>query len=217
MTKLIIDSRERNAELISMLEELGVEIEFSLLDIADYVVSDRCAVERKTVRDFESSLIDGRLFEQAERMKSTYYRALLIVEGSKEEFAMNHKAITGATISLYLDYGIQLIFSNGPEDTALVLETLARQEQTGGKRVPSPKQGRRAYTESQFMELMIGNLPGIGEKLARKMLEHFGTVTSIANASPEELKEVNKIGKKKAQLIYHILHDSYEKSKPERV
>ncbi|MEM0106836.1 MAG: ERCC4 domain-containing protein [Candidatus Micrarchaeaceae archaeon] len=214
MAKLIIDTRERNNELISTLEELGVDIEFSMLDMADYVVSDRCAIERKTIKDFESSLIDGRLFKQAEMLKNAYYKAIIIIEGDKEEFAMNHNAITGAIISLYLDYGIQILFSNSPTDTAFMLEALARQEQAGKKRTFSPKHGHRAYTESQFMELMVGNLPGIGAKLAKNLLEHFGSVNAIAYAKKEELEKVDKIGKKKADRIYHILHDSYENSKP---
>ncbi|MDH5770595.1 MAG: helix-hairpin-helix domain-containing protein, partial [Candidatus Bathyarchaeota archaeon] len=40
----------------------------------------------------------------------------------------------------------------------------------------------------------------------RNLLEHFGTISNIANASVNELQEVPKIGKKKAEIIYKMFH-----------
>ncbi len=206
---VIIDSRERNPLLIKRMEELGISIDAEMLEVGDYIISDRIAIERKTVHDFESSIIDGRLFAQAEAIKKAYDKALVVIEGKPESFSMQIKPITGAILSLYVNYGVQIMFSDGPEATAELIGLLARQEEKEGRN-PSPKAGRRAHTESQFMELVIGNLPGIGSKLAASLLTRFGSIYAIANASVQELEKTDKIGKKKAARIYEIFHNAYQ-------
>ena len=50
--------------VIAELHELGVEVELKHLALADYIISDKIAVERKTVNDFVSSMLDKRLLKQ---------------------------------------------------------------------------------------------------------------------------------------------------------
>jgi len=62
--KVIIDNRER--KLMKLLEEKYTNIKFETeqLDIADIVISEDVAIERKEGFDFVSSIMDNRLFEQ---------------------------------------------------------------------------------------------------------------------------------------------------------
>jgi Fanconi anemia group M protein len=212
--KIIVDQRERNLDLLDHLKEFGATVAMATLHIGDYIISDRICVERKTVADFEGSIINGRLFEQAERMKSHYSCPILLLEGDREEFRMHKRAITGAMVSLYVTYGIPVITSESPAESASILVSMAVQEQDSTERMPSPKGGARAYTSAQFQEFIIGNLPGIGPKLAKSLLTHFGTIRSIANASAEELMDVDGVGKKKAGRIYKTLNETY-KNDPE--
>jgi ERCC4-type nuclease len=53
---------------------------------------------------------------------------------------------------------------------------------------------------------ILSSLPYIGDRLAENLLEHFSTISGVACASAEELQKVPKIGKKKAELIYTLLH-----------
>lgn len=53
---------------------------------------------------------------------------------------------------------------------------------------------------------ILDSLPSIGNSLADNLLLHFKTISRVACASVEELQEVPKIGKKKAELIYNIFH-----------
>ena len=59
--KIIIDHREKNSLVSSELHKKGYEIEFQQLKVADYLVND-IAIERKTVSDFKSSIINKRMF-----------------------------------------------------------------------------------------------------------------------------------------------------------
>ncbi|MEM3875675.1 MAG: ERCC4 domain-containing protein, partial [Candidatus Micrarchaeaceae archaeon] len=96
--KIIIDQRERNSDIINCLEKTGIDIERKTLPVGDYVVSNRICIERKTISDFESSLINGRLFDQIERLKQAYEFPIVLIEGNIEEFRLGLKQIIGAII-----------------------------------------------------------------------------------------------------------------------
>src|SRR5260370_17437460 len=61
LQRIIVDERERPSGVPDELRSLGAPIEYRVLDVADYVVGSY-AVERKSVRDFVSSLYVPRLF-----------------------------------------------------------------------------------------------------------------------------------------------------------
>lgn len=208
-TKVIVDQRERNAELLNSLYDAGVDARIETLDVGDYIISDRLCVERKTVQDFEKSIIDGRLFDQVERMKQYYELPIIVIEGDKDEFRLKHNSINGAIISVYIRYGIPVLASNSPQDTAAIILTMAKQEQNG-VREPTKKNGRHAFSEQEYMENVVGNIKGVGPVLARALLKYFGNINAIASAETKELIKVNKIGKKKAELIHSILNSKYE-------
>ena len=66
-----------------LLESKGLEITLKNLEVGDYVVSDRVAVERKTAQDFVASIIDPErnLFRQIADLSRSYERPVLILEG----------------------------------------------------------------------------------------------------------------------------------------
>lgn len=208
--RIIVDARERNNELINGIEAKGIEIEFRTAHVGDYIISDRICIERKTISDFESSIINGRIFDQIRRLRENYVLPLLILEGDADYFRLNSSVINGAIASLYMDYGIGILYTNDPQNTAEVIASIAKREQNGSAREPSPKGGARAYTHEQFQEHVVGNIPGIGPMLGRALLTRFKSVGNIANASVEELMDVEMIGKKKAELVHDTLNGPYK-------
>src|SRR5690242_17624515 len=81
MLRIIADERERRSGVPEVLRSLGAAVEYRVLDVADYLIGNY-AVERKSVRDFFSSLYSGRLFDQAHRIGEAYQTNFLIVEGN---------------------------------------------------------------------------------------------------------------------------------------
>lgn len=208
--RMIVDGRERNEALIKGLEDRGVEIERKPVPVGDYIISDRICIERKTVSDFESSLMSGRLIDQLKRLRKSYELPIIIIEGSRDDFRLGRNVITGALVAIYVDYGMEAILSDSAEETADILASIARHEQLENDREPAIKGGMKARTTAHFQEYIIGNLPGIGTKLARSLLRHFGSINRISNASIDELMEVEKIGKKKAQQIHNVINSEYD-------
>jgi Fanconi anemia group M protein len=206
--KIIVDKRERNLDILEGLSGSGVMINFAQLPVGDYVLSDRMCIERKTVRDFESSIINARLFDQIERLDHTYKKPILLLEGDDSEFTMNPNVVLGAIISLYSDYNVQVIRARDTAETVSTIARLAEREQEE-RREPRMLGSKRAFTNSQWQILILSAIPGIGPKLAKSLISHFRTIKKMVSADPAELMEVEKIGKKKAQKIYDILNAEF--------
>ncbi|MBC7130239.1 hypothetical protein H5T51_03320, partial [Candidatus Bathyarchaeota archaeon] len=80
---IIVDSREAScaSKIVKGLQERGVIVEVKALEKGDYILSDECAVERKSIQDFAHTLTRRHLFEQIFQLKEVYPKALMLLEG----------------------------------------------------------------------------------------------------------------------------------------
>ena len=62
----------------------------------------------------------------------------------------------------------------------------------------------------------VESLPNVSGILAKRLLEHFGSVQNVVNAGGFELKQVEGIGEVKAREIRQVVRSGYEKFKKER-
>ena len=56
---------------------------------------------------------------------------------------------------------------------------------------------------------LLQGLPQVGPMLAKRLIEHFESVSNIINASIEELMEVEGIGTSVASTIREVLDSEY--------
>lgn len=185
------------------------------LDVGDYVVS-ACAVERKTVRDFISSLYGGRLFEQAQRISRSYKDYLLIVEGDIQEVLAdlrNPRVYWGTLLALAMNFDFRILFTLDQEQTADLLQVLVTKIR--GKAAVRPllvKKPRMATTKDWQLSL-LESLPAIGPKMAEKLLVSFSSVRNVFRASRSELAVKGGIGYARAAKIQELLDSEYGHSK----
>jgi len=206
-----VDPRERS--LARMLESMGVGVTLRVLEVGDYVVSDRVAIERKTANDFIDSLIDpGRnLFGQVRDLARTYDRPILILEGRDLYIRQVHpNAIRGALASIAVDFGVSIIPTADEEETVSVIAAIARREQQarGGSPQAHGKKTHRTLKEQQ--EYLVSSIPGVGNAVAKNLLRHFGSVERVFAATEEELKAVALVGPKTAERIRELVGGEYK-------
>lgn len=208
---VLADNRESNSSVVTELKK-SVDLRLEQLDVGDYIVSDRVGIERKTAEDFLSSMIDKRLFEQVSNLKDHFERPILLIEGSDlySRRAIHPNAIRGALASLVIDFRIPILYSNNETDTAGIIETLARREQLNEKRYPSAKGKRKASTLRDHQLQLVASLPSISLTLAERLLQHFKTPENLLTASPEDLSEVENIGKVKSETIRKIVTSEFQ-------
>lgn len=207
---IFVDHREEASGIIELVSKLGARMKTMQLPVGDFLVSERTVVERKTGTDFLQSIIDGRLFNQAEAMIDNFEKGFIIVEGEVYGVRYFHEnAIRGAFISLFLDYGIPVIQTRNMDETASYIYQLAKKEQIGEKRNVRLRGEKRKMSLSMQQRFITESLPGVGPTLAKELLKHFGTVENIFKANERELREVKKIGRKKAKEIRRLVIEKY--------
>lgn len=184
----------------------GAEVDRRVLDVGDFLCSSRVVVERKTRSDFESSIIDGRLFTQLPNLMQNYERVIIVIEGTSPDERVSRSALLGAYAAIMTDFGASLIFTRDKESTADLIFNLAKHEQIAKKTPMRIYAKKHTNTPSQAARAIIEMLPSIGPKMSKKLLKHFGTVEDLTRASEKDIAFV--VGKKRAKMIRDIL--SYE-------
>jgi len=210
--RVVVDEREKASRVPILLRELGLQIEYRMLDVGDYWVFPRCAVERKEEQDFVKSLYSGRLFEQAHRLCEAYDYPLLIVEGDFPVFIkkmQRPRAFWGALTTLTLQYGLGVFFTADAQQTADFIYTLAKHKSFTRPKGPLIEKRRKVKASDKMQLLLVSSLPGIGPKLADRALRRFGTARRVFSASVAELSSMDGIGRVKAEKIAEILDAHY--------
>jgi Fanconi anemia group M protein len=209
-TAIIADTREFNSEVVRELARKGVVVESQQLDIGDYILSDRLAVERKEVDDFLTSLMGGRLFSQLKMLKSAYINPILVVEGDGlfTRRGVSEQAIIGALASIVSDFNISVISTSDVKETANLLAMMAKREKEEGR--PVGVRGEKvAMSLQDRQQFIIEGLPGISATLAQRLLAHFGSVKAIIEADAEKLCEVRGVGDIIAKGIVEAVRSGY--------
>ena len=204
------DSREGNSKVIRYLSQMEMDVKIQSMAVGDYQVSDEVAIERKTAKDFVESMIDKRLFKQARELSQEFKRPLLILEGDDLYSGMvNPNAIRGTIASIALDFGISIIPTRDAQDTAAMIKRIAIREQSGERPNIQIRTDKKPVSLWEQQLFIIESLPNIGPVNAKNLLEHFGSVSKVINASESELMEVEGIGKITAQNIRKVIDSKY--------
>ena len=227
--RIVVDERERNSNIPQLLKNAGAVIDFTQLKVGDYVVSSETAVERKTVRDLISSIYDGRLFIQCSDLVKHYQKPLLVVQGNIAELAetpedmedMDIKLHTermplayDALITVATEFRIPIIHTPSAEQTAQLLVTLVSRSLREGKATGPLLRKIKKENPIYIQQLsVLASLPGVGEKLAARMLQKFHTPIRAINASAAELATIPGFGLARAERVRKILNTSDNVSK----
>ena len=204
---IVADDRERPSGIPDLLDrESDVDLHIRRLDLGDYVVNDTLTIERKSAHDLLVSLVDGRLFKQVSRLKNKVDQPLLLVEGNpfRTDLAVDSAAIRGAILSIQAIWYMPVLHSRSEEETARMLMTIGRQHD----RRESLIYQRSGYRPRKFRSrqlFFLQGLPCIGKARAKKLLDRFGILASVINASEEALITVEGIGTDTARSLRAFL------------
>ena len=199
---IIVDNREANSYVPIELKKMGFNLDFKQLPVADYIIGN-IVVERKTISDFKSSIINKRIISQLLEIKQ-YPQHILIVEGIESEGIydgqIHENAFRGMILAIVTEFNVPIIFTRNEKDTAKYIAVLASKK---GKKQEAIRASKILLTDEEQIQFILEGFPGIGPATAGKLIERFGNLKNIANASIEELDGV--IGKR-AGTIYDILN-----------
>ena len=183
---VIIDNREQKLKHILDLKKNIITYDSEQLDVADVIISEEVAVERKEGFDFVSSIMDNRLFEQLLRLKDTYMHPILILEGLNDDVfentGMKISSIYGALSFISYKLGISVIPTRNIEDTAIVIERIAHREQVKDGMPLLSRKAPKALSKKERRSFIIEGLVDIGPKKAKALIERFKTPYQVFKA-----------------------------------
>ena len=205
--RIIIDDREQKSGIPELIKKVGINVEIKTLLVGDYIVSPETVVERKSIQDFMSSIFDGRLFDQCNRLKENFQFPIILLEGNVDEIEdimENPLVFYGAMSTIAIDFKIPIIPTPNASDTAKLLVAMcSRKESTNGHYLKKIKKS----TDIEKQQLsVLSSLPGVGEKTAVRMLEKFGTPLQVFGASVTDLSKVSGLGNERAKKIKKMLN-----------
>lgn len=176
-------------------------------DVADYAARDAAwAVERKA-GDFYSSLISGRLHDQAEIGADAYGNHYFIyVEDTEESIIQEHPdqegLIRSVTPYFQMALGIQLKFC---EDADGVANAIKYTDMEAYKEYDTKYTIKKKDKLAQLMA--IASIPGVSSFLGAQALSTCGSLSVAAKLTPSQVKTVIKgFGDVKAQAWYDFFN-----------
>lgn len=223
--RIVVDERERSSNIPELLKNAGAVIDFTQLKVGDYIVSSETAVERKTVRDLVSSIYDGRLFVQCSDLVRYYQKPLLVVQGNIVDLAQTYEDMEDpgdiklhtermslaydALITVATEFRIPIIHTPSAEQTAQLLVTLVNRSLQEAKATGPLLRKIKKENPIHIQQLsVLASLPGVGEKLAARMLKKFHTPIRALNASAAELATIPGFGLTRAERVRKVLNTS---------
>ncbi len=214
---IIVDSREASSaeKIVKGLIEKGVNIKTQLLEKGDYVLSDQCAVERKTVNDFVYTLTRRYLFEQIFTLKDVYPKSLLILEGYMpiiyKYSNIQPSAIWGAMFNLAKN-GVAIINTSSYKETIDFLYTAAKQEQIVEKRSPVVHAFKRCETLADAQVYFVASLPNVGREKATAILDSYQTPMNALINVDDWSKGVHGLGPVITNKVKEVLTTPYKEN-----
>jgi len=215
---IIVDTREASTapKIVKGLREKGAEIVMKALPKGDYVLSDLCAVERKTVHDFVYTLTRRHLFDQLFKLQEIYTKPFILIEGYMpiiyKYSRINPSSVWGAMFAL-AKQGIALIHTTSYKETVDFLYTAAKQEQIVEKRIPVVHPVKKTETLADAQIFFMASLPKIGREKALSILNAYQTPLNALLNVERWAKNVHGLGPKITEKVKQVLHKPYREQK----
>ena len=138
-----------------------------------------------------------------------------MLEGNVDEIESiteNPLVFYGALSTIAIDYKIPIIPTPNASHTAKLLVSLSsRKESIKG---PLLKKIKKSNDVQKQQLSVLSSLPGVGEKIAIRMLEKFDSPLKVFSASTKDLAKIPGLGESRAKKIKKMLEKKSRHTKP---
>lgn len=223
-----LDTRE--SELITLLDSVTVKA----LPVGDIWVGVKedgamaeggIVIERKSIRDLEASILDGRYREQRGRImvfcEQNKTQPMYILEGSLSSSTgrLQKSALMKFIQRLVLHYQIPVIQTASIRETAELLETMMEQWKEDPTRLKQTteritmtdgihvQKKANASEPKQFAITCIAQCPGVSVKMAEALITQFGSLQAVISAPVKDIEQVKVGARKVGPVVSKRLHE----------
>lgn len=209
---LIVNTNQRDTELIPLLEQEEVTIAFSQLKIADFLIAGRMAIIKRTAEEFSHDLKTKMVYRTMPAFKREYDEPLYIIEGK----TLNVNGTPLPTIRSAITHvssvsRIPIIRTEDAKETARYLALLVKQAQFSEP--ATHREVSEPVDEEQpvpWQVELLSHLPDVDRVLAARLMKRFGSLKAVLDARTSELQKVKGLGPKKAEKLKKALVQAME-------
>ena len=219
--KLKIDNRE-HSELAEMVihncREINVPYEKEWLDIGDYTFGDVC-FEAKSAFDFLQSVINKRLWNQLDNMDAKFMNNIVIVYGdfrdavenylmyvnNKQNARLLRNKFDGAIGKIILDTDCNIIWVSSAKEAARIIAVVCKMQPID-REIHTPSLIRKRIATTDLRIDVLCTVKGISVKKAKLLIDKFGSIMEIGEASVEEICQLEGFGKVTAKRLIDVLN-----------
>ena len=219
---MILDNRE-----LELIKIFGTEATVKQLPVADIWIGDgSLIIERKSIRDLEASILDGRYRDQRARIlaycQENKAQPMYILEGSLGSLTgrLQKKAIMKFINRLIFHYQIPVMQTSSVQETGELLHALLEQwndDPTNLQRTTELVKvtdgihiQKKANSAEQFGISCLAQCPGVSVKMAEALIDKFGSLKGVMETDVKEIEElkvgVRKIGPVVSKRLNELLH-----------
>lgn len=206
--KILIDDREDN-ERVQLIksDDFFKDAIVERLDTGDIIFlqdgdAPDIAIEVKTRQDFVGSCRNRRMQEEALKMKKVYpFSFIVLYDDGKFRGDYTRYTLTelyGNIVSLSVRYKVPVFMAKNKKHFVTLLKAIVKNVNKSDEPIDPPIV--RKKNSNEMINVLIG-LPKCGPKMARTLLDAFGTPGGVFNATDEELDTVPRLYKTTKQSI----------------
>ena len=217
---MILDTREH--DLITLLADATPEVK--QLPVGDIWIGD-LIIERKSVKDLEASILDGRYREQRGRIlahcQENAVKPLYIIEGglSSHTGRLTTSAIMKFINRLVFHYNMPVVQTGGLKETADLLRAIAEQQQEKPESLRMKtdlvkvadglhvQKKVNAQDPRQFSIASLSQCPGVSVKMAEALVNAFGSLKGVMEAPVKDIENVKVGTRKVGPVVSKRLHE----------
>lgn len=205
--RIYIDDREDDERILFFKKDpFFRQITVKRLDVGDILVQkdghEDIVIEIKTLQDWTNSMNNKQLEKEANQMKEYNIRAIVVYDDGK----LNtwYTTLPG-TARNYLKHAemeyrwhIPTFFCDNVVKMTEAIKAIIKTCSKEYEPLPYPIVVK---THKDEMKAVLLNIPGVGDKMASKLLDIFGTPGRVFKASSEELDNVKRLQEKSKKAI----------------
>lgn len=218
--EMILDTREH--DLITLLADANPEVK--QLPVGDIWIGD-LIIERKSVKDLEASILDGRYREQRGRIlahcQENAVKPLYIIEGglSSHTGRLTTSAIMKFINRLVFHYNMPVVQTGGLKETADLLRAIVEQQQEKPESLRMKtdlvkvadglhvQKKVNAQDPRQFSIASLSQCPGVSVKMAEALVTTFGSLKGVMEAPVKDIENVKVGTRKVGPVVSKRLHE----------
>lgn len=220
---IIVDPREKNKRIFYWFDKLNVEYVMSKenLPMGDYRIGDIFIELKSNVNDAINSIksrrANNQAFDLSSMLRCSYFVFLGNAQLKLQDLTYRLESYVAQLVSLSLRTSGEGVMGNinvvtlfSELEFVYWLKHIQKRAKDLDYREPLAEKLTKYSRKLEYsIPFLVQTIPNIGEELSRALLLHFGSILAVFNASVDELKEVPKIGQKKAEFIYNFVREDY--------